>query len=118
MTKHVFGGFGAAVMGLVVLAGSVPIAAQSAADPWSRVPAFPTTCYSSDDYSDKLTKAMEALDADIARQAAINAEIKAKFDALDINEKMQRMQAFMMTATRSFSARTQTARATRGSTRS
>ena len=77
MMKRVFGGFGTAVMGLSVLAWSAPLAAQSAADPWSRVPAFPTTCYSNDTFFDTVDKAIEALDADLARQTAINADIKA-----------------------------------------
>ena len=96
MTKRVFGAFAAAAMGLLVLAWSAPIAAQAAADPWSRVPAFPTTCYSNDAFFDTVIKAIEALDADLARQTKINADIKAKFDAIDMSEKMQRMQAFMM----------------------
>ena len=58
--------------------------------PWSRVPAFPTTCYSNDDYAATLAKAMEGLDADLARQTTINADIKAKFEALGIHLMMTR----------------------------
>ena len=60
------------------------------------MPAFPATCYASDDYTAKTTKALEALDADLARQAKINTDIKEQFDALDVGEKARRMQAFMM----------------------
>ena len=68
----------------------------TAADPWSRVPAFPTSCYSNDDFGDKLTKALDAITVDLARQTKINEDIKAKFDAMDMSEKARRMQAFMM----------------------
>ena len=73
MTKRVFGGFGTAVMGLSCSPGPRHRGTVRGG-PWGRVPAFPTTCYSNDAFFDTVVKAIEALDADLARQTAINAD--------------------------------------------
>jgi uncharacterized membrane protein len=71
--------------------------AQSAAttDPWKRVPA-PTSCFVDDGYEAKLHQAREEIAADMEKQEALNATLKEKFDAMDMREKMSRIQAYMM----------------------
>jgi hypothetical protein len=74
--------------------------APAAADPWSRVPAFPTTCYLKDDpVYVKFNPAIEAVDADIARQKEVNESIRqqhASASRADPMEMARRMQERMM----------------------
>jgi hypothetical protein len=72
------------------------MAQSTGADPWSKVPALPKGCYTNDSFSDKLSAAGAALDADRARQEMLNAEIKQRFETIDIAEKARLMQAYMM----------------------
>jgi hypothetical protein len=60
------------------------------------VPAFPATCYQSEDFSAPADKAYAALAAAIERQQKINAAIEQEFKEMDMAEMAQRMQAFMM----------------------
>lgn len=69
--------------------------ASSTADPWKRVPA-PTSCYVNDGYAEKLDQAREAIAADMEKQNELNATVKEKFEAMDMREKMSRIQAYMM----------------------
>jgi hypothetical protein len=83
--------------GIAILGWSAIMAAQTAApDPWKRVPASPASCYADDDVYDQVSKATTDIDAEVTRQAKLNADLKEKFEAMDISEKTQRMQAFMM----------------------
>lgn len=84
-----------ALAGLAV--GSTGLWAQTApADPWTRVPPFPTACYRGEDFSGPADKASAELEAAIARQEAINASIDAEFKKMDSSQIAMRMQAFMM----------------------
>jgi hypothetical protein len=79
---------------LPALAFGGPPAAQ---DPWTKVPAFPTSCYSGQDNFAKDTEsALEAVSAESARQEQINNEIEERYDNLDPAEKQTRMQTYMM----------------------
>jgi hypothetical protein len=60
------------------------------------VPSLPTTCYRDDDFNDKLSAASVKLQSEVERQAGINAAARERFDKMDMSEKAQRMQAFMM----------------------
>ena len=60
------------------------------------VPAPATTCHADDDFGEKLAAASAAIQAAMQRQEPVNAAAKEKFDAMDMTEKAQRMQAFMM----------------------
>lgn len=71
-------------------------AAQTSSDPWTQVPAFPTTCYRGEDFSGPADKASADLEAAIARQEATNASIEEEFKKMDMAEMARRMQAFMM----------------------
>ena len=80
----------------LLLAWTGAATAQTAArDPWSRVPALPTSYYSDDGFIDRVDQAYDAAVSDIEKQAKINAEIRKSFDQMDATQKMQRMQAYM-----------------------
>ena len=65
-------------------------------DHWSLVPAFATSCFADDDFSDKVDAARTAIDAEMERQNKINVAATERFNNMDMAEKAQRMQAFMM----------------------
>lgn len=86
-----------AALTILVFSASPDIAAQAAAaDAWKMVPSLPTTCYRDDDFNDKLSAASVKLQSEVERQAGINAAARERFDKMDMSEKAQRMQAFMM----------------------
>jgi hypothetical protein len=86
-----------AALTILMLSASTDIAAQAAvADVWKMVPALPTTCYRDDDFNDKLSAASVKLQSEVERQAGINTAAREQFDKMDMSEKAQRMQAFMM----------------------
>jgi hypothetical protein len=92
----VYGRF-ALALSTVLLAWVGTVAAQTAAtDPWTRVPAMPTSYYSDDGFVDRVNQAYDGVVSDIEKQRKINDELKKNFDQMDQNQKMQRMQAFMM----------------------
>ena len=73
------------------------VSAQAApANAWSMVPAATTSCFAQDGFYEKLDAAHAALQAEMDRQQKVNAAAREKFDAMDMGEKAQRMQAFMM----------------------
>jgi hypothetical protein len=81
----------------VLLGWAGAAAAQTAApDPWTRVPAAPTSYYSDDDFVDRVSKVSVAVNADIDKQAKLNAVVKKSFEDMDVTQKAQRMQAYMM----------------------
>jgi len=87
----------ALAMSIVLLGWAGAAAAQTAApDPWTRVPAAPTSYYSDDDFVDRVSEVSVALNTDIDKQEKLNAEIKKSFDAMDGMQKAERMQAYMM----------------------
>ena len=88
----------AAGLGFSLLASCSVVAAQGAspADPWSQVPALPTTYYRDFDFETRINTAEQRNNAELTRQGDVNTSIKARFDTMDQGEKMQRMQEFMM----------------------
>jgi hypothetical protein len=89
-------GRSAAAAGVISLVFWAASAAQTAADPWKKVPTAPTSCYPDDGFEGLLAKASADVEAEITRQGKLNAEIQKAFDAMDMGEKARRMQAFMM----------------------
>jgi hypothetical protein len=88
-------GFTAAFV--ITLGVSLEAAAQVAPpEAWKLVPALPTTCYRDDAFNDRLRAAGVAITNEVERQGKINAAARERFDNMDISEKAQRMQAFMM----------------------
>jgi hypothetical protein len=86
-----------AVVFTIALGLASDVTAQAAPlNPWTMVPAPATTCHADDDFIEKLDAAKTALGEAMQRQATVNAAAKEKFDAMDMSEKAQRMQAFMM----------------------
>jgi hypothetical protein len=84
---------------IAIAAIAAPISAFAQApqrDHWKHLPPLTTACFSDDDFLAKLDAATIAINAEIEKQEKINAAAKAKFDAMDMMEKAQRMQAFMM----------------------
>lgn len=73
-------------------------AALNAQSPWARVPALPTGCYSTPDsnWFTAVTKAREALQAEIARQDATNSDAEKKLTDMDPGAQAAAMQAAMM----------------------
>jgi hypothetical protein len=87
----------AAASALTALAFSSDVSAQAAPpNAWRMLPALPTTCYVDDDFSARLGAAGEALQAEVDRQKQVNDAARERFDNMDMQEKAQRMQAFMM----------------------
>ena len=71
--------------------------AEPPADPWAKVPALPTACYSEQDQHWAAVDAARAsLQAEIEQQEEVNARIKSEFDAIDPMEQAQRMSQWMM----------------------
>lgn len=73
--------------------------AQPATDPWAKVPALPTACYTSqepDDFRAKLDAALEAVQADHYKQNDINGKIREGAQKVDPMEMARRMQEYMM----------------------
>jgi hypothetical protein len=69
---------------------------SSAQDWWSKIPAFPTACYTNDDpFLTDLEKVANELQEAIYKQEETNSVLKAKLDALDAGERQSRMIAFM-----------------------
>jgi len=85
----------ALALSLLALPG-VALAQGASADPWSQVPALPTTYYRDFDFETRVNAAQQRNNAELTRQADLNTSIKARFDTMDQGEKMQRMQEFMM----------------------
>ena len=69
-----------------------PLAGQ---DPWSKVPAFPTTCYNDGAYSTRLSNIRGELATEISAQESINTEIRQKSINMDMMVKQQKMMAFL-----------------------
>ena len=71
--------------------------ADTAASPWSKVPAFPTNCYQDQDpFYPRLEAAQAAVAADRERQEAINTQVEAQVREADPMELANRVQEKMM----------------------
>ena len=80
-----------------LLAPGVFAAQPASSDPWARVPAFPTACYSEKDgFFDAVGKAREALDADLLKQQKLNSTLDESLKQLDPATTQARMQNFLM----------------------
>jgi hypothetical protein len=88
-----FRNIGAVAVMILVSATIAP--SQSAANPWNNVPAAPTTYFADRDFSVKLHDLAVEVGEDHRKQTEINIDIETKFGNMDMQEKMQRMQAFM-----------------------
>lgn len=100
MMRHSIGQ-GILASGLVGFLCSVAMGAPPAAqNPWAKVPAFPTGCYSGrDDFAARTAAAQETLSREIARQEQINKQLQdsVKMDeGTDPYEYAARMQNAMM----------------------
>jgi hypothetical protein len=86
----------ALVLGLLLVGSAGHSAAQTATpDPWTRVPATPSTYFTDDGFVDRVSQAYDVLVSDIEKQSKINNELKKTYGQMDITQKMQRLQAFM-----------------------
>ena len=88
---------------IVALVTSASLASASHAlaqaaqgDHWKFMPPLATACFTEDGFTEKLGAARNTINAEIEKQDKINAAAKEKFDNMDMMEKAQRMQAFMM----------------------
>ena len=69
----------------------------AATGPWAKVPALSTACYTgTDPFVARLDAALTAVNADRARQQAINDKIVEAHKNMDSSEQIQRMQQWMM----------------------
>lgn len=92
---------------LLIAALGIPAAGQAQArgasppparaqDPWTKVPAVPTSCFRDDDFDARLNALTQELIADAERQQAVNTKVMERFNAMDPMERMRRMQEAMM----------------------
>lgn len=81
---------------LLILAAPSALA-QSIDDPWSLVPEFPRSCYTTEgDFDAKVAAALEPLSAEYARREQINDAITQQYSSMDLMEQQQRMMDLMM----------------------
>jgi len=81
---------------LLILAAPCALA-ESIDDPWSLVPAFPSSCYSAeDDFNSGVQAAMDRVSAEQVRRSEINQSISQQYSNMDLMEQQQRMMEFMM----------------------
>lgn len=88
MTRHVL---------ILAIACSIPVtlASQSpAADPWTRVPALPTSCLA-DEFPATVRALHETMKSELARQKEANEKVKERLKTMDSQERMSRLQAYM-----------------------
>jgi len=84
-----------AVLAIAALGVSSHARAQAPADPWRRVPAATTSCFSDDGLSRRLHEIGLSVQDDLRKQRELNNELTAKFQKMDMMEISQRMQAYM-----------------------
>lgn len=88
-----FRNIGAVVV--MMLGSATSAASQSAPNPWNKVPSAPTTYFADRDFSRRLQDISVEIGDAKSKQEEINNDIEAKYGKLDMQEIMQRMQAFM-----------------------
>src|SRR5687768_1266846 len=76
--------------------GSATVTAQATRPEWKLVPVMPSSCFRDDGFDGKVGEAQNAAIAAKDQQDALNAKIREQFDKMDMTEKAQRMQAWMM----------------------
>ena len=78
---------------LLLMVVATPLTAQN---PWTRVPAFPTTCYTSGDpFPEQLEAAMAANQDAIGRQEQINHGLNDQLKSMDRSAMQSKMMAYM-----------------------
>jgi hypothetical protein len=78
---------------LMSLCTAAPLSAQN---PWAKVPALPTACYTKGEpFGDEVQKAIEEGEAAVAAQKETNEAAKAKLNELDMMTRQNRMTEFM-----------------------
>ena len=76
--------------------GTQAVAQGTSSAMWKLVPAMPAACFADDGFDGKAGEAQQAAIAAKDQQDAFNAKIREQFDKMDMMEKAQRMQAWMM----------------------
>ena len=84
----------ATLVGLLTLGSAVAV--QGNRPEWKVVPTMPPSCFADDGFAGKVQEAEQAAIAAKDQQDGVNAKIREKFDNMDMAEKAQRMQAWMM----------------------
>jgi hypothetical protein len=85
----------AALFAIAYVVFSVESAAQTtASDPWRRVPALPTSCLA-DGFTESVGTIHESVKTELASVKETNDKLAQDYGAMDMQEKMRRMQAFM-----------------------
>ena len=86
-----------ATLAVLLTLGNAMAAVQSTRPEWKLVPTLPVgALYRDDGFEGKAQEAGQAAIAAKDQQDALNSKIREKFDAMDMAEKAQRMQAWMM----------------------
>jgi hypothetical protein len=96
MTKLAWGRVAAAGLLTLGIVTTAPSQGNAPVDPWTRIPATPTSCFSDGVYDASVVAAEQALIGDLDRQTAINAKVQEEFAGLDMMVKAQKMQQWMM----------------------
>ena len=96
MKKHVTGLRLATAVALLHAAAATA-APPAAPDPFARVPAFPTACYTQNDpFVARIEAAFSAAEAELYKQQATNNKIEEAFRNIDPMDKSTKMQDWMM----------------------
>ena len=85
----------ASFIALACVLTSIEGAAQAtASDPWNRVPALPTSCLA-DEFPASVGTLHERVKNELAKVKETNDKLELEYGAMDMQERMRRMQAFM-----------------------
>ena len=84
-----------AVLAIATLGISSQVRAQAPANPWTRVPAAATSCFSDDGIPGQLHDIRISIEDDLRKQTLVNNELRGKFEKMDMMEISRRMQAYM-----------------------
>ena len=80
---------------MLLMAGSAT--ADLIDDPWSQLPALPTSCFhNSDDFFERLDATSSNIATEETRQDEINAAISSELKNMDLMDQQQHMMTFMM----------------------
>jgi hypothetical protein len=85
-----------ALVVIAMLCGTAALQAQAnPSDPWRKVPAAPTTYFLDRDFSIRLQNLSTEVGDEQQKQLEINNDIETKYGKMDMQEIMQKMQAYM-----------------------
>lgn len=85
-----------ATLAVLLALGNAVVVVQSTRPEWKLVPTMPPSCFADDGFGGKVGEAQNAVLAAKDAQDVMNSKIREKFDNMDMMEKAQRMQAWMM----------------------